>query len=451
MEMIAMKELFRKLPGVSVLTVATAMALGSAGAYAQEKTITLCWAAWDPANALVELSKDFTAKSGIKMKFEFVPWPNFADRMLNELNSKGKLCDLIIGDSQWVGGSAESGHYVKLNDFFAKEGIKMTDFAPATVTGYAEWPKGTPNYWALPAMADAVGWTYRKDWFAKPEIQAEFKKKFNRDLTPPKTWTELRQVSEFFQNRMIDGKKVYGAYIYTERGSEGITMGVTNALYPMGFKYQDPKKPYAMDGFVNSADSIKALEFYKSIYKGSTAPGMTNAYMGEGLDAFKSGQVAMQMNWFAFFPGLAKDPAVGGDKIGFFSNPSDKGKGVQLGGQGISVVSYSPNKDASLQYIKWFANPDVQKKWQAIGGSSAHNAVLNDPGYAKSSPFAQSFLDSMSMVVDFWAEPSYAQLMQAMQKRVHDYVVADKGTAKEALDSLVADWKKVFKEDGKLK
>jgi hypothetical protein len=45
------------------------------------------------------------------------------------------------------------------------------------VCGYDEWPKNTPNYWALPAMADSVGWTYRKDWFAKPELQAEFKKK----------------------------------------------------------------------------------------------------------------------------------------------------------------------------------------------------------------------------------------------------------------------------------
>jgi multiple sugar transport system substrate-binding protein len=445
-----MKHVLKKLPAVATLAVAAALALGTSAVQAQDKTLTLCWAAWDPANALVELSKDFTAKSGIKMKFEFVPWPNFADRMLNELNSKGKLCDLIIGDSQWIGGSAESGHYVKLNDFFAKEGIKMSDFMPATVTGYAEWPKNTPNYWALPAMADAVGWTYRKDWFAKPELQAEFKKKYSRDLAPPKTWTEFKQVSEFFQGRMIDGKKVYGAYIFTERGSEGITMGVTNVLYPMGFKYQDPKKPYAMDGFVNSPDAVKGLEFYKSLYKGSVAPGMTNAYMGEGLDAFKSGQVAMQMNWFAFFPGLYKDPNVGGDKIGFFANPSDKAKGVQLGGQGISVVSYSASKNESLQYIKWFASPDVQKKWQAIGGSSAHKAVLNDPGYAKSAPYAQAFLDSMGMVVDFWAEPSYAQLMLATQKRVHDYVVADKGSAKEALDALTDDWKKVFKEDGKL-
>jgi multiple sugar transport system substrate-binding protein len=443
--------MIKKLPILAPLALSIALGFSASAVQAQEKTITLCWAAWDPANALVELSKDFTAASKVKMKFEFVPWPNFADRMLNELNSKGKLCDLIIGDSQWIGGSAESGHYVKLNEFFAKEGIKMTDFAPATVTGYAEWPKNTPNYWALPAMADALGWTYRKDWFSKPEVQAEFKKKHNRDLAPPTTWAEFKQVSEFFQGRMIDGKKVYGAYVYTERGSEGITMGVSNVLYPFGFQYQDPKKPYALDGFVNSPDSIRALEFYKSIYKGSTPPGLTNAYMGEGLDAFKSGQVAMMMNWFAFFPGLDKDPNVGGAKIGYFVNPSEKTKGVQLGGQGISVVSYSPNRNEALQYIKWFASPDVQKKWQAIGGSSAHNSVLKDPGYLKSAPYAAAFQESMNQVRDFWAEPSYAQLMLAQQKRVHDFVVADKGTAKEALDALVADWKKVFKEDGKVK
>ncbi len=95
---------------------------------------------------------------------------------------KGKLCDLIIGDSQWIGGSAENGHYVKLNDFFDKEKISMDDFVPATVVGYSEWPKNTPNYWALPAMGDVVGWTYRKDWFSKPELQKEFKEKYGWDL-----------------------------------------------------------------------------------------------------------------------------------------------------------------------------------------------------------------------------------------------------------------------------
>ena len=205
------------LAGIAVSCFGTAVPVLTTSA-AQAEELTLCWAAWDPANALVELSKDFTAASGIDMKFEFVPWTNYADRFLNELNSKGQLCDLIIGDSQWIGGSAENGHYVKLNDFVAAQGITMDDFVPATVTGYSEWPKGTPNYWALPAMGDVVGWTYRKDWFERPELQAEFKEKYGWDLGAPGTFEQLKQIAEFFQNRDIDGTTVYGASIYTERG-----------------------------------------------------------------------------------------------------------------------------------------------------------------------------------------------------------------------------------------
>jgi multiple sugar transport system substrate-binding protein len=433
-----------------------AMALSAAGfvtaasSQANAASLTLCWAAWDPANALVELSKDFTKETGIDMKFEFTPWTNYTDKLLNELNSHGKLCDLLIGDSQWIGGSAENGHYIKLNDFFTANNISMDDFLPATVYAYSTWPKGTPNYWALPAMGDALGWVYRKDWFAKPELQAEFKQKYGRDLAPPKTWDELKQVAEFFQGREIDGKKVYGAAIFTEKGSEGITMGVTAALYTWGFQYQNPNKPYDLEGFVNSPDAIAALEFYKDMYKCCTPPGYSDAYMQEGLDAFKSGQVAMMMNWFAFWPGMYKDENVGGDHIGFFVNPSEKVAASVLGGQGISVVSYSDHKDDALKYIKWFAGADVQKKWQALGGVSTAKAVLLDPAYPQSTPYAAPFLEAMGQVQDFWQEPSYAELLKAMQKRVNDYVVGDQGTAKEALDSLVKDWTATFQEEGKM-
>ncbi|WP_342239087.1 ABC transporter substrate-binding protein [Inquilinus sp. OTU3971] len=440
----------RSVVAMTVSAVALVAGLAMQEAHAQSNPLTLCWAAWDPANALVELSKDFTAKTGTPMKFEFVPWPNFADRMLNELNSHGTLCDVIIGDSQWIGGSAENGHYVKLNDFFDKNGISMDDFMPATVVGYSEWPKNTPNYWALPAMGDALGWTYRKDWFARPELKAEFKQKFGRELDVPKTLDELHDIAQFFQGREIDGKKVYGAAIFTERGSEGITMGVANFLYPYGFEYQAADKPYDMEGHVNSADAVKGLEAYKKLYDCCTPPGYSNSYMQENLDAFKSGQVALQMNWFAFFPGLYKDPNVGGDKIGFFVNPGEKVHGSQLGGQGISVVSYSKNQDQALAYIKWFATAEVQKKWWALGGYSCAKSVLNDPGFTATAPFAADFLKAMGEVKDFWAEPSYAQLMQAEQKRIHDYVVANQGTAQEALDALVKDWADVFKEDGKI-
>ena len=143
---------------------------------------------------------------------------------------------------------------------------------------------------------------------------------------------------------------------------------------------------------------------------------------------------------------------MGGDKVGFFPNPAgpDGEQFAQLGGQGISVVSYSDKQDAALQYIKWFAKPEVQKKWWSLGGFSCLKAVVEDPSFPASQPYAQTFLDSMAIVKDFWAEPSYASLLQASQKRFHDYVVAGQGTAQEALDALVADWTEVFEDDGKM-
>ena len=349
-----------------VAAVALSM-IASQPAAAADKQLTLCWAAWDPANALVELGKDFT-KDRHRDEIRVRP----VDELRRPLPQRAEFARQIVRpDHRRQPVDRRRGRepqYVKLNDFFTKEHISMDDFVPATVVGYSEWPKNTPNYWALPAMADAVGWTYRKDWFARPELQAEFKKKYGRDLAPPKTYEELKQIGEFFQGRDIDGKKVYGAYIFTERGSEGITMGVTNVLYNYGFEYENPKKPYQMQGFVNSPGAVKGLEFYKALYKCCTAPGMTNAYMQEGLDAFKSGQVAMQMNWFAFFPGLYKDPNVGGNKIGFFVNPAGPdGHFTQLGGQGISVVATSDHQDDALRYIKWFAQPRSSRN----GGRSA--------------------------------------------------------------------------------
>jgi multiple sugar transport system substrate-binding protein len=413
------------------------------------KSITLGWAAWDPANALQELTKEFTAETGIEVNFEFVPWPNFADRMLNELNNKGKTFDLLIGDSQWIGSGAVYGHYVKLNDFFDKEGISMSDFSPATVHAYSTWPKGSKNYYALPAMGDALAWAYRKDWFDRPELKSEFKKKHGYDLGVPASWNQLHDMCSFFQGREIDGKKRYGAAINTERGSEGITMGVTAAMYAWGMEYENPNKPYDMEGYFNSPQAVEAVEFYRKLYEDCSPPGHSDAYMVANLDAYKSGQVAFQMNWYAFWPGVSKEDK-DGRVSGFFANPKQNVAAATLGGQGISVVKYSDKQDLALEYIKWFARPDVQQKWWDLGGYSCHNDVLDAPSFPTSTVYAQGFLDSMGIVKDFWQEPTFVELMLPMQEAIHDYVVNGKGTAKGALDKIIEEWVEVFEADGKL-
>ena len=431
------------------LMILVFVALFSFSANSNAKSITLGWAAWDPANALQELTKEFTAETGIDVNFEFVPWPNFADRMLNQVNNKGKTFDLLIGDSQWIGSGAVYGHYVKLNDFFDKEGISMNDFSPATVYAYSTWPKGSENYYALPAMGDALAWAYRKDWFDRPELKSEFKKKHGYDLGVPANWNQLHDMCSFFQGREIDGQKRYGAAINTERGSEGITMGVRAAMDAWGMEYENPNKPYEMEGYFNSPQAVEAVEFYRKLYEDCAPPGHSDAYMVANLDAYKSGQVAFQMNWYAFWPGVSKEDS-DGRVSGFFANPKQNVAAATLGGQGISVVKYSDKQDLALEYIKWFARPDVQQKWWDLGGYSCHNDVLDSPSFPTSTVYAQGFLDSMGIVKDFWQEPTFVELMLPMQEAIHDYVVNGKGTAKGALDKIIEEWVDVFEADGKL-
>jgi multiple sugar transport system substrate-binding protein len=67
----------------SFLTTAAVGALLATGlsTAAAAEDLTLCWAAWDPANALIELSKRTSrSKSGHTMNFEFVPWTELCRR-----------------------------------------------------------------------------------------------------------------------------------------------------------------------------------------------------------------------------------------------------------------------------------------------------------------------------------------------------------------------------------
>ena len=142
-----------------------------------------------------------------------------------------------------------------------------------------------------------------------------------------------------------------------------------------------------MEGFVNSDDAVKGLEVYKALYKCCTPPGYTDAYMGEGLDAFKSGQVAMLMNWFAFLPGLYKDENVGGDKIGFFVNPAQKVAGLASSAARASRSSPTPTTwKARSPTSNGSPSPTCRRSGGRSAAIPATRRCSNDPSFEERSP-----------------------------------------------------------------
>jgi multiple sugar transport system substrate-binding protein len=421
------------------LLAGTAVMYGAAVASAEE--LTIFWAEWDPANYLQELVNDYTKETGVKVTVETTPWTDFQTKTFTELNAHGDTYDLIVGDSQWLGVGSEQGHWVDLTDFFKKHQLDKV-FLPATIVGYAEYPLNSGKYWAIPLEGDVNGWAYRKDWFNDPKEKANFKTKYGYDLDVPKDQKALHDIAEFFTR---PDQHRYGIAMYTDNSYDAVAMGTEQTIFSYGGSLGD-YATYKINGIVNSKESIEGIKAYHDLFK-FTPPGWNKAFFLENNQAITEGLAAMSMNFFAFFPALAnpKTNPHAAD-TGFFANPPGPG-GVHvaaLGGQGVSIVSYSKKRDQAFKFLEWFIRDDVQKKWAQLGGYTCSQAVLKSEDFRKATPFNQAFYDSMQIVRDFWATPEYAELLEQFNNNIYPYVVNNKGTAEDAANGVVKDWTATF-------
>ncbi|MBF0278157.1 MAG: extracellular solute-binding protein [SAR324 cluster bacterium] len=430
--------LLKKLTlGILALTISSAL-------YAQK--LTIFWAEWDPANQLQELAEMYTEETGVDVVVETTPWPDFQTKTFTEFAAKGSSFDMVVGDSQWVGAGVKGGHYVKLNDFFKEHKVAETMTA-GTVAAYAEYPQGSKNYYAIPTEGDADGWAYRKDWFEDPKEMANFQKKYGYKLDVPETWAQLKDIAEFF-HRPDEGR--YGVTVYTGKGYDALTMGIENVIFAFGGSLGD-YATYKVEGLVNSKETIAAVEYYKELYQ-FTPPDWGDTFFAEANQVFTQGKVAMSMNYFAFFPALTNkkvNPHVAG--TGYFSNPKGPaGRFAALGGQGMSINSYISDSQKKLSYdfLAWFVKEENQRKWAEVGGFTCNKAVLESEAFLNATPFNAAFKETMFMVKDFWAIPEFADLLEPIQRNMHQYIVADQGTAKEGLDNVAREWKEILKKAG---
>jgi multiple sugar transport system substrate-binding protein len=243
----------------------------------------------------------------------------------------------------------------------------MDDFVPATVVGYSEWPKNTPNYWALPAMGDASAGPIARTGSPSRRCRRNSRRSTAAISPRPRRSTELKQIAEFFQGREIDGKKVYGASIFTERGSEGITMGVANVLYELRLPVRGPEEALRHGRLRQLRRRGEGPGVLQALYNCCTPPAApTPICEGARRLQIRTGGDADELRLLPR-PLQGRECRRRQDRL--LRQSRREGDGfAQLGGQGISVVSYSDNQAEALQYIKWFASSSTCRR---SGGSSA--------------------------------------------------------------------------------
>jgi multiple sugar transport system substrate-binding protein len=392
------------------------------------KKLVIAWADWKPAEQLQKLSEDFTKESGIAVEVQKIPWSDFETKVNAAWTAKDASVDLIVGDSQWLGKGATGGHYVDLTDWIGDAAnFPKADNEEAALKYYGEYAS---KLYAIPCMADGVAFAYRKDLFEDPKEKEAFKAKFGRDLAVPTTWDELSQVAEFFTRA---DKGLYGVALFYSKEYDGATMGFDQVLWSFGGELQAGGKA---TGAINSPDAVKALEFYVGLKK-FCPPGAESFYFTQCNEAFKGGKVAMAENWFAFFPDLVdKEKNSLADKTGYFAVPAGpKGKFVSLGGQGLSLSSYSKNQDDAKKFLAWFSKEETQKKWATLGGLTANKKVAATDEFKKANPYNEVFVQTVPNLKDFDNSPKYSELLKISQDNLFAAYSGAK-SPKDALDTI---------------
>ena len=138
----------------------------------------------------------------------------------------------------------------------------------------------------------------------------------------------------------------------------------------------------------------------------------------EDNQAITENLAAMSMNFFAFFPSLINEASNPNAKnTGFFANPAGPNgdQFAALGGQGISIVSYSQKQDEALKFLEWFIKDETQKKWADLGGYTCSAAVLKSDEFQNATPYNKAFYETMFKVKDFWAVPEIRRTAAAVQ------------------------------------
>lgn len=422
-----------------------------------KKSITIWWAQWDPAVGLQELGKRFEQETGIAVKVHQIPWPSYQDQVFLNFGNNKTDFDIVIGDSQWIGRGATRGLYLDLTDWLPTA-TDMSKIHPRAARYLCEYPPQSGKFFAAPCETDAIGFVYRKDWFDNESERATFKQQYGRELAPPNTWAEFKDIAAFF-NR--PDKKQYGCALLTGRGYDSLTMGFQMFLWGFGGSWGDPNTFETLN-HVNKPEVAAGLEFLKNLI--ALGPnGASNFDYGKTYEAFINGSTAMSMNYFAFYPGIVKQM---GDKAGFFMVPKTNAKeivtlggkqvtistsnkrAISLGGQGFSISTKvsKEQQDLSKKFIAWFLETKNQEEWiTKDAGFTANIDILNSKTFRQATPYNAPFAESLDHVQDFWNVPVYNELLAVSQRYLGEAIDGVR-PSQEALNLLAKEHNQIFKD-----
>ncbi len=431
------------------------------------------------------LAKAFEEITGIRVNHQILGEGEVVQAVQTQMQTNRNLYDAYINDSDLIGTHSRLQSAVNLTDWMAGEGADVTnpmlDIDDFIGISFTTGPDG--KIWQLPDQQFANLYWFRKDWFDREDLQAQFKEKYGYDLGVPVNWSAYEDIAEFFNNDVqeIDGVRIYGHMDYGKRAPDlGWRMtdawlsmaGAADAGYPNGRPVdewgirmeEDSCNPVGASvsrgGAANSPAAVYAVAKWDEWLRNYAPPGAADLDFYQSLPALSQGNVAQQIFWYtAFVPDMVKSQAEGNNTVDDDGNllwrmaPSPHGpywvEGSQRGYQDAgswTLFNSTPvdRRKAAWLYGQFVVSKTVDVKKSHVGLTFIRDSSINHESFTERAP-------KLGGLVEFYRSPDriawtptginvpdYPKLAQLFWQNIGD-VNSGAFTPQEAMNRLAGE------------
>lgn len=434
-----------------------------AGAKYKDVTLHGVTESTPPSNFIKDvLAPEFEKKTGIKVEIETTSWDQMYDKAIKDMEAKTGIYDMVYIEQDIIYSYLARDFLVNISKTLKDQpDLKAPTYDAANFTSFADYFKNADgDLFGTPMEAFLKTYLYRKDLFDDPKIKEAFKKETGKDLKPATTHEDYTQIAEFFTKYGKDnGLELWGTTAQAHTGHPASWYEFFESVAPTFGVYNwgiDAKNNYATTvehgGSMNSDKAKAALKYWLHL-RDIAPPESTQSTWTETATTFAAGRVAQGLIYGENAAWIASDPAqskvVG--QVGFALPPLEpgvlddakSGKGYigYYDGGAFGVPITSKNKEASLLFLQFIGQNEVQPDWAIAAPRITNTATFDDPKVkamdVKLGGFYTMLKEEGKLFAGAPPYPFHAQLREATTPIFFDILTGKIGPD-EGLDQMAA-------------
>ena len=348
------------------------------GAKASSRVVRVLSVSGLETDVLIEHARDFEARTGISAHIDQVTRPLWGSKKVQELlEDSGNYDVVMIGggdDLLWV---KLKGHVRRLDSFLRPEDVGQLM--------HREYFQDSGELFGIPLYFNFPMLYYRKDLLEDPRERKAFKRRFDRDLAPPRSFGELEDLARFF-HRPPD---MHGFFFGGVEWS--VFLDYTYFCFGAGANFGDLETGELTLNTPSAVSAMTALVRMAAF----NPPGWQTMSFFDAERLFKAGKIFMYQNWMYATKALA---AAAPDRVGIAPAIGDSQPGEHLGAFVAVMPRSAPDPSAAGRFIAWILSADYQKaqsietgdlpvRRDVLGDRAVQDALVGFKQYKQALPY----------------------------------------------------------------